>query len=227
MRGGQGASEDTIAAEITPLPDDPRPLTDEEIAERERCAATSHAPCCVRSMRHASAPPARVRGVGVRDRGVKWWGNPCRLLDEGFASWNKRDFTAFTRAAEKFGRQALTEIARDIDGKTEDEVCPAPALAPPLAGQLCIRHSTSTRWQPRGSRARTSWHTAVTGCCAAWWAGQPGPVRPCSQQQAPPPLGPPDACQAAMGTATNWRPHSFRVQSRGPDRPSPVSSVQG
>ncbi len=227
MWGGQGASEDTIAAEITPLPDDPRPLMDEEIAERERCAATSHAPCCVHSMRHASAPPARVRGAGIGGGGLKWWGNPRRLLDEGFASWNKRDFTAFTRAAEKFGRQALTEIARDIDGKTEDEVCPAPAPAPPPAGQLCIRHSTSARWQPRGSRARTSCHSDHWMLCClvggAAWACAPlfaaaGP---------PPPLGPPDACQAAMGTATNWRPHSFTVQSLGPYWPSPVSSVQG
>lgn len=46
----------------------------------------------------------------------------CRLLEEGFASWNKRDLTAFTRAAEKYGRHALTEIARDVDGKTEEEV---------------------------------------------------------------------------------------------------------
>jgi len=40
----------------------------------------------------------------------------------GFADWNRRDFNAFVRAAEKYGRHALKEIASEIDGKTEEQV---------------------------------------------------------------------------------------------------------
>lgn len=76
----QGASEEQVAAEVVAGPDDPQPLSDEEVAEREK------------------------------------------LLEEGFANWNKRDLTSFTRAAEKYGRTALTAIANEIDGKSEDEV---------------------------------------------------------------------------------------------------------
>ena len=152
MWGGQGASEETIAAEITPLPDDPQPLADEEIAERERCAAASHAPCCVQSLHHACAPPARAweGAFGHAEQRREAVGEPRRLLDEGFASWNKRDFTAFTRAAEKFGRHALTEIARDIDGKTEDEVCIAPFPPRPHHPQSSCASATAPL--PDGSR---------------------------------------------------------------------------
>ena len=43
-------------------------------------------------------------------------------LQIGFADWNRRDFNAFVRAAEKYGRHALKEIASEIDGKTEEQV---------------------------------------------------------------------------------------------------------
>ena len=44
------------------------------------------------------------------------------LLESGFSNWNRRDFNAFVRAAEKYGRAALKEIASEIDGKTEEDV---------------------------------------------------------------------------------------------------------
>ena len=44
------------------------------------------------------------------------------MLQIGFADWNRRDFNAFVRAAEKYGRHALKEIASEIDGKTEEQV---------------------------------------------------------------------------------------------------------
>lgn len=44
------------------------------------------------------------------------------LLESGFASWNRRDFNAFVRACEKWGRLDLTKIATEVDGKTEEEV---------------------------------------------------------------------------------------------------------
>ena len=44
------------------------------------------------------------------------------LLESGFSNWNRRDFNAFVRAAEKHGRVAIKEIAQEIDGKTEDDV---------------------------------------------------------------------------------------------------------
>jgi len=76
----QGASEETVAAQIAPSPTDPQSLTEEESQEREQ------------------------------------------LLEQGFSNWNRRDFTSFVRACERYGRQAIPEITKEIEGKTEEEV---------------------------------------------------------------------------------------------------------
>jgi hypothetical protein len=34
----------------------------------------------------------------------------------------RRDFNAFVRACEKYGRAALADIARDVENKSEEEV---------------------------------------------------------------------------------------------------------
>ncbi|KAH1096495.1 hypothetical protein J1N35_013416 [Gossypium stocksii] len=45
-----------------------------------------------------------------------------RLLEEGFSSWSRRDFNTFIRACEKYGRNDITSIASEMEGKTEEEV---------------------------------------------------------------------------------------------------------
>ncbi|XP_075516542.1 putative chromatin-remodeling complex ATPase chain [Primulina tabacum] len=45
-----------------------------------------------------------------------------RLLEEGFSSWSRRDFNAFIRACEKYGRNDILSIASEMEGKTEEEV---------------------------------------------------------------------------------------------------------
>ncbi|XP_057416837.1 ISWI chromatin-remodeling complex ATPase CHR17-like [Lotus japonicus] len=45
-----------------------------------------------------------------------------RLLEEGFSSWSRKDFNAFIRACEKYGRNDIQSIASEIEGKTEEEV---------------------------------------------------------------------------------------------------------
>lgn len=42
---------------------------------------------------------------------------------QGFTSWSKRDFNQFIKANEKYGRDDLEGISRDVEGKTPDEVC--------------------------------------------------------------------------------------------------------
>ena len=44
------------------------------------------------------------------------------LLKQGFESWARRDFNAFIKASEKFGRTKLEEIAVEVEGKTLEEV---------------------------------------------------------------------------------------------------------
>lgn len=44
------------------------------------------------------------------------------LLKEGFTNWSKRDFQQFIKANEKFGRDDIESIAREVEGKTPDEV---------------------------------------------------------------------------------------------------------
>ncbi|KAJ1699435.1 hypothetical protein LUZ63_007947 [Rhynchospora breviuscula] len=46
-----------------------------------------------------------------------------RLLQEGFSTWTKRDFNTFVRACEKYGRNDIRNIASEMEGKTEEEVC--------------------------------------------------------------------------------------------------------
>ncbi|XP_061349130.1 ISWI chromatin-remodeling complex ATPase CHR11-like isoform X1 [Gastrolobium bilobum] len=44
------------------------------------------------------------------------------LLEEGFSSWSRKDFNAFIRACEKYGRNDIKNIASEMEGKTEEEV---------------------------------------------------------------------------------------------------------
>ncbi|XP_077097377.1 putative global transcription activator SNF2L1 [Siphateles boraxobius] len=45
-----------------------------------------------------------------------------KLLTQGFTNWNKRDFNQFIKANEKFGRDDIDNIAREVEGKTPEEV---------------------------------------------------------------------------------------------------------
>lgn len=44
------------------------------------------------------------------------------LILSGFTNWTKRDFNQFIKANEKYGRDDIENIAKDVDGKTADEV---------------------------------------------------------------------------------------------------------
>lgn len=44
------------------------------------------------------------------------------LLTQGFTNWTKRDFNQFIKANEKYGRDDIENIARDVEGKTPEEV---------------------------------------------------------------------------------------------------------
>lgn len=44
------------------------------------------------------------------------------LLAEGFSDWSRRDYVAFVKGCERYGRTNLQAIAGDIEGKTLDQV---------------------------------------------------------------------------------------------------------
>ena len=44
------------------------------------------------------------------------------LLRHGFSTWNRRDFNAFVRGCEFFGRRDLASITHEVEGKSEKEV---------------------------------------------------------------------------------------------------------
>ncbi|XP_041358454.1 SWI/SNF-related matrix-associated actin-dependent regulator of chromatin subfamily A member 5-like [Gigantopelta aegis] len=44
------------------------------------------------------------------------------LLKQGFTNWSKRDFQQFIKANEKYGRDDIEAISRDVEGKTPEEV---------------------------------------------------------------------------------------------------------
>lgn len=41
---------------------------------------------------------------------------------QGFTEWNKRDFNQFIKANEKYGRDDIDKISREVEGKTPEEV---------------------------------------------------------------------------------------------------------
>ncbi|XP_053773417.1 probable global transcription activator SNF2L1 isoform X3 [Desmodus rotundus] len=45
-----------------------------------------------------------------------------KLLTQGFTNWTKRDFNQFIKANEKYGRDDIDNIAREVEGKTPEEV---------------------------------------------------------------------------------------------------------
>lgn len=45
-----------------------------------------------------------------------------QLLTQGFTTWTKRDFNQFIKANEKYGRDDIENIAKEVEGKTPDEV---------------------------------------------------------------------------------------------------------
>lgn len=44
------------------------------------------------------------------------------LLTQGFTTWSKRDFNQFIKANEKYGRDDIENIAKEVEGKTPEEV---------------------------------------------------------------------------------------------------------
>lgn len=44
------------------------------------------------------------------------------MLITGFTNWTKRDFNQFIKANEKYGRDDIENIAKDVEGKTPEEV---------------------------------------------------------------------------------------------------------
>lgn len=48
--------------------------------------------------------------------------NGSLSLLQGFTNWNKRDFNQFIKANEKYGRDDIDNIAREVEGKSPEEV---------------------------------------------------------------------------------------------------------
>ena len=76
------------------------------------------------------------------------------LLSEGFSNWMRRDFNAFVRACEKYGRNKLAEIAADIETKTEEEV---------RRGVRCACSSVLGEGQARPGQARPGGCVGLVG----------------------------------------------------------------
>lgn len=45
----------------------------------------------------------------------------CLLLFQGFTSWTKRDFNQFIKANEKYGRDDLESISKEVEGKLAED----------------------------------------------------------------------------------------------------------
>ncbi|XP_076316124.1 LOW QUALITY PROTEIN: SWI/SNF-related matrix-associated actin-dependent regulator of chromatin subfamily A member 5-like [Tachypleus tridentatus] len=45
-----------------------------------------------------------------------------KLLTEGFTNWSRRDFNQFVKANEKYGRDDIENVSREVEGKSPEEV---------------------------------------------------------------------------------------------------------
>ena len=43
-------------------------------------------------------------------------------MTPGFTNWSKRDFNTFIRLHEKYGRDDIDQISKEVEGKTPEEV---------------------------------------------------------------------------------------------------------
>ena len=56
---------------------------------------------------------------------------------QGFTIWNKRDFNQFIKANEKWGRDDIENIAREVEGKTPEEVMEYSGNGPACISVCC------------------------------------------------------------------------------------------
>jgi len=62
-----------------------------------------------------------------------WW-------VQGFRNWMRRDFNAFVRLSEKYGRKDIKSIAKEMEGKTETRGAPVRRrLLETLSGSSTVR----------------------------------------------------------------------------------------
>ena len=69
-------------------------------------------------------------------------------MELGFANWTKRDFNAFIKGSEKYGRGDIKSIAAEIDGKSLGEVTEYHAVSKDLSSLIRSgrRYSNFTRY---------------------------------------------------------------------------------
>lgn len=84
------------------------------------------------------------------------------IIQQGFTIWNKRDFNQFIKANEKWGRDDIENIAREVEGKTPEEVME-------YSGRVslaCMRVQTNTRYL---DYCLVEINLCVCVCVAVFW----------------------------------------------------------
>ena len=56
------------------------------------------------------------------DQADMWLSPHVHFVFQGFTNWTKRDFNQFIRLHEKYGRDEIDNISKEVEGKTPDEV---------------------------------------------------------------------------------------------------------
>lgn len=133
--------------------------------------------------------PAQSRRPGPRTPGPPG-AEREQLLQQGFSNWMRRDFNAFVRACEKYGRHNLADIARDIESKTEEEVG---VWGQPSLHNGCPRHAPSVR-PARLLRPPAACACVLAGELSCSWRSSSEPSPACC----PGPAGA-RVCQGVLG----------------------------
>ena len=85
--------------------DSAQPLTEEEMAEKEKLLQEV-CPQRIFHLNHCHTSPL----------------SPSSLCLQGFSDWSRRDFNQFVRACAEYGRDDLDNICKEVEGKSEEEV---------------------------------------------------------------------------------------------------------
>lgn len=95
--------------------DEAEPLSPEETEEKEKLLTQVHISILSITLSHIHT---HLHALSTEHSATA----ECVCFSQGFTNWNKRDFNQFIKANEKYGRDDIDNIAREVEGKTPEEV---------------------------------------------------------------------------------------------------------
>lgn len=139
-----GSDAERVRKEEQKKIDDAEPLNDEELAEKEELLkqvcldldellSTEGVLFYTKTMHLCEACSLVFFNQNYKEKFIS-----CSLLFQGFINWSKRDFQQFIKANEKYGRDDIESISKEVEGKTPEEVIPKDSPICLFINKVCL-----------------------------------------------------------------------------------------